>query len=116
MANENDEIQELTAEELDEQHRVRLEKLAGLKAAGKDPYIITSYDITIKNSEIRERFEELENKDVVIAGRIMSWRDMGKANFIDVRDGSDRMQVYVKIDEIGEENFSEVGSGRYRGR
>ena len=107
MANENDEIQELTAEELDEQHRVRLEKLAGLKAAGKDPYIITSYDITIKNSEIRERFEELENKDVVIAGRIMSWRDMGKANFIDVRDGSDRMQVYVKIDEIGEENFSE---------
>lgn len=107
MANENDEIQELTAEELDEQHRVRLEKLAGLKAAGKDPYVITSYDVTIKNSEIRERFEELENKDVVIAGRIMSWRDMGKANFIDVRDGSDRMQVYVKIDEIGEENFSE---------
>lgn len=107
MANENEEIQELTAEELDEQHRVRLEKLAGLKAAGKDPYVITSYDVTIKNSEIRERFEELENQDVVIAGRIMSWRDMGKANFIDVRDSSDRMQVYVKIDEIGEENFSE---------
>lgn len=107
MANENEEIRELTADELDEQHRVRLEKLAGLKAAGKDPYVITSYDVTIKNSEIRERFEELENKDVVIAGRIMSRRDMGKANFIDVRDGSDRMQVYVKIDEIGEENFSE---------
>ncbi|MDE6030867.1 MAG: lysine--tRNA ligase, partial [Oscillospiraceae bacterium] len=107
MANENEEVQELTAEELDEQHRVRLEKLEGLKSAGKDPYVITSYDITIKNSEIRERFEELENKDVVIAGRIMSWRDMGKANFIDVRDSSDRMQVYVKIDEIGEENFNE---------
>ena len=60
MANENEEIQELSAEELDEQHRVRLEKLAALKAADKDPYVITSFDVTIKNSEIRERFEELE--------------------------------------------------------
>ncbi|MCH5351292.1 MAG: lysine--tRNA ligase, partial [Clostridiales bacterium] len=55
----------------------------------------------------RERFDELENQDVVIAGRIMSWRDMGKASFFDVRDNSDRMQVYVKIDEIGEESFAE---------
>lgn len=107
MANENEELHELTEEELDEQHRVRLEKLMALKSADKDPYVITSYDVTIKNSEIRERFEELENKDVVIAGRIMSWRDMGKANFLDVRDSSDRMQVYVKIDEIGEQNFAE---------
>lgn len=103
----NEEQVELTQEELDEQHRVRLEKLATLKGSGKDPYTITRFPVTIKNSEIRERFEELENQDVAIAGRIMSWRDMGKANFIDVRDSSDRMQVYVKIDEIGEENFAE---------
>lgn len=107
MANENEETTELTQEELDEQHRIRLEKLKALKENGKDPYTITKFPVSIYNSEIRERFEELENQDVVIAGRIMSWRDMGKANFIDVRDSSDRMQVYVKIDEIGEENFAE---------
>ncbi len=107
MADEQLEITELTAEELDEQHRVRLEKLTALKEAGKDPYTITKYDVSIYNKEIRDRFEELENTDVTIAGRIMSWRDMGKANFIDVRDASDRMQVYVKIDDIGETNFAE---------
>ncbi len=101
------EPEELTAEQLDEQHRVRLEKLAALKAAGKDPYTITKYDVTISNKEIRDRFEELEDSDVAIAGRIMSWRDMGKANFIDVRDGSDRMQVYVRMNDIGEEQFAE---------
>ena len=107
MANETEEIIEMTAEELDEQHRVRLEKLQGLKESGKDPYTITKFDVTISNQEIRDRFEELENTEVAIAGRIMSWRDMGKANFIDVRDGSDRMQVYVKIDDIGEDCFAE---------
>ncbi|MBO5266907.1 MAG: lysine--tRNA ligase [Ruminiclostridium sp.] len=103
--------EELTEEELQEklseQHRIRLEKLSALKESGKNPYEITKFPVSILASEIRERFEELENETVQIAGRITSWRDMGKANFIDIRDGSDRMQVYVKIDEIGEENFKE---------
>ena len=107
MANENEEVVELTAEELDEQHRVRLEKLQGLKASGNDPYTVTKYDITIKNAEIRERFDELENSEVAIAGRMMTRRIMGKATFIDVRDGSDRMQVYVRRDEIGDEAYAE---------
>ncbi|MGN0650602.1 MAG: lysine--tRNA ligase [Oscillospiraceae bacterium] len=107
MADEELESKELTAEELDEQHRVRLEKLAALKEAGKDPYTITSYDVTILNSEIRERFEELENTDVAIAGRMMTRRIMGKATFIDVRDGSDRMQVYVRRDDIGDEAYAD---------
>ena len=107
MANENEEIKELTAEELDEQHRVRLDKLAALKAAGKDPYTITKYPVTIYNSEIRERFDELENQDVVIAGRMMTRRVMGKASFIDVRDASDRMQVYVRMNDVGEEVYPE---------
>lgn len=108
MANENNNEEiEMTQEELDEQHRVRIEKLKELKTAGKDPYTITKFPVSILNSEIRQRFEELENKDVSIAGRIVSWRDMGKANFIDVRDSSDRMQIYVKIDEVGAENFAE---------
>lgn len=98
---------ELTAEQLDEQHRVRLEKLAALKAAGKDPYTITKYEVTIPNKEIRDRFEELENTDVAIAGRMMTRRIMGKASFIDVRDGSDRMQVYVRKDDVGEETYAD---------
>ena len=103
--------EELTEEELQEklseQHRIRLEKLAALKDSGKNPYEITKFPVSILAKEIRERFDELENETVQIAGRITSWRDMGKANFIDSRDGSDRMQVYVKIDEIGEEVFKE---------
>ncbi|MGN0686532.1 MAG: lysine--tRNA ligase [Oscillospiraceae bacterium] len=107
MAEEQTEMTELTAEELDEQHRVRLEKLAALKDAGKDPYTITKYDVSIMNNEIRDRFDELENTEVAIAGRMMSRRIMGKASFIDVRDGSDRMQVYVRKDDVGEETYAE---------
>ena len=105
--NANTEPEEMTAEQLDEQHRVRLEKLAALKAAGKDPYTITKYPVTITNKEIRDRFEELENSEVAIAGRMMTRRIMGKASFIDVRDGSDRMQVYVRRDEIGDDAYAE---------
>lgn len=99
--------EEMTAEQLDEQHRVRLEKLAALKAAGKDPYKITKFPVTITNKEIRDRFEELENTDVAIAGRMMTRRIMGKASFMDIRDGSDRMQVYVRKDDVGEDAYAE---------
>ncbi len=105
--NVNTEPEEMTAEQLDEQHRVRLEKLAALKAAGKDPYTITKFPVSITNKEIRDRFDELENTEVAIAGRLMTRRIMGKASFIDVRDGSDRMQVYVRRDEIGDDNYAE---------
>lgn len=94
-------------EKLSEQHRIRLEKLAQLKAEGKNPYETTKFDVTNNAKSIRDNFEALENQNVSLAGRITSWRDMGKANFIDIRDGSDRMQVYIKIDEIGEEAFKE---------
>lgn len=105
--NQQPEAEEMTAEQLDEQHRVRLEKLAALKAAGKDPYTITKYPVTITNKEIRDRFNELENTEVAVAGRMMTRRIMGKASFIDVRDGSDRMQVYVRRDEIGDDAYAE---------
>ena len=107
MADEQIEMTELSAEELDEQHRVRLEKLAALKEAGKDPYKITKFDVNIYNKEIRERFEELENSDVTIAGRMMTRRIMGKASFMDIRDGSDRMQVYVRKDDVGEDAYAD---------
>ncbi|MCL2694425.1 MAG: OB-fold nucleic acid binding domain-containing protein, partial [Oscillospiraceae bacterium] len=102
-------VTELTDEEitvdLSEQNRIRIEKLTELKGAEMNPYEITKFPVTDKNADIAANFESYENKDVCIAGRIMSWRDMGKANFIDIRDASGRMQIYVKTDEIGEENF-----------
>ncbi len=94
-------------QDVNELRQIRVEKLEALQAAGKDPFQITLADQSIHCGEIVERFEELENTDVSICGRMMSRRDMGKANFIDIRDLSGRMQVYVKIDEIGEESFAE---------
>ena len=62
--------------------------------------------MTAKNADIRARFDQLENTGVTIAGRMMSRRIMGKASFMDVRDGSDRMQVYVRRDDVGEEDYA----------
>ena len=107
IENQAEQNEEMTAEQLDEQHRVRLEKLAALKEAGKDPYKITKFPVTITNKEIRDRFEELENTDVAIAGRMMTRRIMGKASFMDIRDGSDRMQVYVRKDDVAEDTYAE---------
>ncbi len=107
--------------------QIRLEKLNQLKAQGQDPFALTSYPVTISNAELRASYEkrekavldaangdeeqiaaglaEISAETIRIAGRIMSWRDMGKANFIDVRDHSDRMQVYVRMNDIGKEAF-----------
>ncbi|HOO26589.1 MAG TPA: OB-fold nucleic acid binding domain-containing protein, partial [Clostridiales bacterium] len=87
--------------------KVRLDKLDALKAAGADPFEITLAEQTAHAAEIVEKFEELENTDVSICGRIMTWRDMGKANFIDIHDRSGRIQVYVRQDDIGEDAFAE---------
>ena len=93
------------AREFSEHARVRREKLAALQEAGADPYEITKYDVTAHCADIRVNFEEMEGKTVRVAGRMMSKRVMGKASFCDVRDGSDRMQVYVKRDDIGTEEY-----------
>lgn len=105
--NQNLEEAEVTQEELDEQHRIRLEKLAVLKEAGKDPYKITKFPVDTYNKDIRDRFDELENGEVIIAGRMMTRRIMGKASFMDIRDASDRMQVYVRKDDVGEEDYAD---------
>ena len=106
----NNQVGELEAEEVQDTNalrQIRLEKLCALQEAGKDPFEITLAEQSITNAEINERFDELENTDVSICGRMMSRRDMGKANFIDVHDRSGRMQVYVRINDIGEDNFAE---------
>lgn len=106
MAEENrttaENEQEVSENEL---RQIRLEKLDALRAAGQDPFEITTARQTAHAGEIVEQFETLENQTVVIAGRMMSRRDMGKANFIDVHDRTGRMQVYVRIDDVGEDTF-----------
>lgn len=87
---------------------IRRNKLAGLQQEGKDPFQITTCPRDITSQEIRDRFEELENKDVCIAGRVMSWRDMGKASFMDIYDRSGRIQVYMKIDQVGEDSYTDL--------
>jgi len=99
--------EEETEQEMHEQQRVRMEKLSELKNDGKNPFEITKYNVTIKNTEIRNDYDNLENKTVLIAGRIMNRRDMGKANFIDVRDDTDRMQVYVRTNDVGDDVYAD---------
>lgn len=93
-------------QDLGELLQIRRDKLTALQAEGNDPFLITSATQTHTAAEIIDKFDELENQDVSICGRIMTWRDMGKANFIDIHDRSGRMQVYVRINDIGEEAFA----------
>jgi len=87
--------------------QIRIDKLTALQKQGKDPFEITIATQTHESSEIKENFDALEEKDVFICGRIMTWRDMGKANFIDVQDRNGRIQVYVRMNDIGEDEYKE---------
>lgn len=92
-------------QDLSELLQIRRDKLTALQQTGKDPFEITVCERDAYAQDIRDRFEELEGKDVTIAGRIMSWRDMGKASFMDLQDRTGRIQVYLKIDDVGEEAY-----------
>jgi lysyl-tRNA synthetase class 2 len=105
--NSNAPVEEETQQDINILKKIRIEKVDELKATDRNPYEITKFDYTHKNIEIRENYDTMEGQTVKIAGRIMTWRNMGKANFINVRDGSDRMQVYVRMNDIGEEEFKE---------
>ena len=97
--------QQEVEQDMSEILRVRREKLKRLQEQGKDPYANTAFDVRQHAQEIVDKFEEFEGKQVSVAGRIMSWRDMGKAAFMDLRDASGRIQLYVKIDMLGEEAY-----------
>jgi lysyl-tRNA synthetase class 2 len=99
-----------SVEELSELARIRREKLVALRAAGKDPFVLTTYERTAYAAQITENFESMEGQTVSIAGRIMSWRDMGKANFIDIMDASGRIQIYVKLNDVGEQTFAQFST------
>lgn len=87
--------------------KVRREKLAELQAAGKDPFVITKFDQTHHSREIIDSFDELENKQVSIAGRLMLKRVMGKASFCHIQDRDGQIQVYVARDAVGEESYAD---------
>ncbi len=87
--------------------QIRREKLTNLQEAGKNPFVITKYDVTHHSTDIKENFEELEEKTVRIAGRLMSKRVMGKASFCNVQDLPGNIQVYVARDSIGEESYAD---------
>ncbi|MDR1409564.1 MAG: lysine--tRNA ligase [Oscillospiraceae bacterium] len=92
-------------QDANEQREIRFAKLQGLQQDGQNPFQITTARHLVPTTEIAGRFDELENTDVAICGRMMSRRDMGKANFIDLRDRDGKIQVYVKRDDIGEDAF-----------
>lgn len=94
---ENNENIVAPEEDAFEVKKIRIEKLKSLQEAGKNPYATVKYDRDCLCATVKDEFERLENTEVRIAGRMMSRRDMGKANFIDVMDGSGRLQVYVRI-------------------
>lgn len=95
-----------TEQELNEILRLRREKLAALKEAGSDPYTVTKYDFDSDSETIKNNFDEFEGKTVKIAGRIMSRRIMGKASFVGLADCSGKIQLYVRRDDVGEEEYA----------
>lgn len=94
-------------QELNHLLKVRREKLAELCENGRDPYKVTKYDVTAHSMEVKEHYEELEGKEVSLAGRMMSKRVMGKASFCNLQDLQGNIQSYVARDEIGEEAYKE---------
>ena len=104
------ENKELTAAEeeelLAEQAQIRREKLKKLTEEGKNPFVKTSYAVTAHSEQIKNSFEELEGKEVCIAGRLMSRRIMGKASFSHIQDNDGLLQIYVRRDDVGEEDYA----------
>ena len=102
MSENNNVEQELDMNQL---MKVRREKLDKLREEGKDPYKITKFNRTHTSEEIKDNYDELEGKDVTIAGRIMAKRIMGKASFCHIQDSEGKIQSYVSINELGEESY-----------
>lgn len=125
----NNPVEEEAPQDINILKKIRLEKLDDLKNRNADPYQITKFDVNVKAGDVKAKFEAdeaaiiaeangdeekiksgldaMKENTLFLAGRIMSWRDMGKANFIDIRDNTDRIQVYIRSNDIGKEAFAE---------
>ena len=82
--------------------KVRREKLEELRNEGKDPFAVTKYDRTETAGQIKANYDEYEEKDVSVAGRIIAKRIMGKASFCTIQDSDEKIQSYVSINDLGE--------------
>ena len=109
MSTEEMNIQELESQ-FNEQERLRREKLVQLQEVGKDPFDVYKVNRTHSSQQVKDNFEELEGKDVTVAGRIMSKRGQGKVVFSDIYDRDGRIQLFIKIDEVGEEALKQYKS------
>lgn len=103
--NQNLEVEEVSEEQLSEQRQVRREKLKNLQDADRNPFLVEKWDVTAHSQDIKDNFEAMEDQEVSVAGRIMAFRNMGKASFINIQDKQGRIQVYVKRDDIGAEEY-----------
>ena len=95
-----------TEENISEVIQIRRDKLAAMKESGNDPYVNVKYDVTAYSVDITGDFDKYDGKTVSIAGRMMSRRIMGKASFMHIQDGEGLIQVYVKRDDVGEEDYA----------
>ncbi|MDD4502972.1 MAG: lysine--tRNA ligase [Clostridia bacterium] len=102
-----DKIIENTEMDLNEILRVRREKLDTLKKEGRNPFDMTRFDREYTAKELLDNFDKFQDKEVSLAGRIMAKRIMGKASFCHIQDGLERIQLYVRVDELGEDSYSE---------
>ncbi len=91
---------------LNDQMQIRREKLAALQAEGRDPFLQTKYDFNTDSAAVKADYERFEGKTVKVAGRLMSKRGQGKVMFCDLQDRTGRIQIFVKIDELGEEEYN----------
>eukprot|EP00831_Metopus_contortus_P001538 TRINITY_DN1054_c0_g1_i1.p1 TRINITY_DN1054_c0_g1~~TRINITY_DN1054_c0_g1_i1.p1 ORF type:complete len:490 (-),score=76.39 TRINITY_DN1054_c0_g1_i1:23-1492(-) len=109
MSTEEMSIQELEAQ-FSEQETLRREKLSELKKEGKDPFDVYNVERTHTSEEVKSNYDQLEGKEVTVAGRIMSKRGQGKVVFSDIHDKDGKMQLFIKIDMVGEENLKQYKS------
>ncbi len=96
-----------TGEELSEILQIRRDKLKALQQEGRDPFEITKYERTAWSQDIKDNFETMEGQTVSIAGRIMSKRGMGKAIFADIADNKGKIQIYVRLNDVGADTFAD---------
>ena len=105
MSENNTNINAADEKELNEVLKIRREKLSTLRSEGEDPFTVTKFDRTNIISDIRSNYADYEGKVVILAGRMMSKRVMGKMSFADLRDASGKIQLCVKRDEMGDEPY-----------
>lgn len=101
----SEEETEVSEESLNELRKIRRDKLKALQDAGRNPFLVEKWDVTAHSMDIKENFDAMEDQEVSCAGRIMAFRNMGKASFIDIQDKQGRIQCYVRKDVIGDEEY-----------